>query len=113
LLLVADALLTDYSSMMFDFALTGRPMGFHLYDHDLYTAARGTYFELTDEAPGPVLLSTADITSWLANVDEVHRSHAAAYAAFVRRHCDYERGTAASEVVRHVFGDLPPDGSAA
>jgi CDP-glycerol glycerophosphotransferase len=106
LLVVADALLTDYSSVMFDYALTGRPMAFHLYDYDLYTAHRGTYFDLRREAPGPVMTTTDEITEWLAGVDATHARYTDAYRAFRQRHCDYERGTASDDVVRAVFGGL-------
>jgi CDP-glycerol glycerophosphotransferase len=56
LLAVTDLLVTDYSSVMFDFAVTRRPMVFFTYDYDDYVGAtRGTYFELADVAPGPLV----------------------------------------------------------
>jgi CDP-glycerol glycerophosphotransferase (TagB/SpsB family) len=56
LLLLADVLVTDYSSAMFDFAGTGKPMVFFTPDLAHYsTDLRGFYFDLLAEAPGPVV----------------------------------------------------------
>ena len=55
LYLAADVLVTDYSSVMFDFALTGRPIVFYAYDLDRFRdEIRGFYFDLLPQAPGPV-----------------------------------------------------------
>jgi CDP-glycerol glycerophosphotransferase len=104
LLLVADALLTDYSSIMFDFALTGRPMAFYTSDYELYKFTRGSYFELTDESPGPNVNDTDEILEWLADVDATHASYQERYRAFRARYCEYERGTASEQIIRQVFG---------
>jgi CDP-glycerol glycerophosphotransferase len=106
LLVLADALLTDYSSVMFDFALTNRPMAFHLYDYELYATSRGTYFDLKAEAPGPVVETTTEVGAWLKDVDATHERYAEAYRRFQQRHCDYEHGTAAEDVVEAVFSKL-------
>lgn len=56
LLLIADVLVTDYSSVMFDFAGTGKPIVFFTPDLAHYgTDLRGFYFDLIAEAPGPVV----------------------------------------------------------
>jgi CDP-glycerol glycerophosphotransferase len=56
LCLAADVLVTDYSSVMFDFALTGRPMVFYAYDLERFRdEIRGFYFDLVPQAPGPVV----------------------------------------------------------
>jgi CDP-glycerol glycerophosphotransferase (TagB/SpsB family) len=56
LLLLADVLVTDYSSVMFDFAGTGKPIVFFTPDLAHYsTDLRGFYFDLLAEAPGPVV----------------------------------------------------------
>jgi len=56
LYLIADALCTDYSSAMFDYACLGRPMAFYCTDLDHYRdELRGFYFDFTDQAPGPII----------------------------------------------------------
>jgi CDP-glycerol glycerophosphotransferase len=89
---------------MFDFALTGRPMAFYTSDYELYKFTRGSYFELTDESPGPNVNDTDEILEWLADVDATHASYQERYRAFRARYCEYERGTASEQIIRQVFG---------
>lgn len=103
LLTVADAVVTDYSSIMFDYAITGRPMAFYTSDYELYRMMRGSYFDLPDEAPGPTVLNTADIVAWLQDLDAVHESYQERYQAFRDRYCEYEDGSAAAKIIREVF----------
>src|SRR5699024_2554803 len=57
LLGVADLLVTDYSSIFFDFLVTNRPIVHFVYDYEQYTAERGLYFGL-DELPGDIAKTT-------------------------------------------------------
>jgi len=69
LYLAADVLVTDYSSVMFDFAVTGRPMIFYTYDLDDYRdRLRGFYFPLEPEAPGPLVTTEAALVDALADL---------------------------------------------
>ena len=52
LCLAADVLVTDYSSIMFDYAVLDRPIVIHAPDWEAYRALRGTYFDLMAEPPG-------------------------------------------------------------
>lgn len=54
LLRASDALITDYSSVAFDYLLLDRPVVFYAYDRDAYRADRGFYFEYDAVTPGPV-----------------------------------------------------------
>ncbi len=66
LMLLADVLVTDYSSVMFDFANTGKPMVFFTYDYEDYVRdERGTYIDLPDVAPGPVVMTTDELIAAL------------------------------------------------
>lgn len=70
LLAAADALITDYSSVMFDFAITGKPMYFLVPDLERYRGEmRGFYFDLLDLAPGPVVRTQHELERALAEVD--------------------------------------------
>jgi CDP-glycerol glycerophosphotransferase len=101
LYLAADVLVTDYSSAMFDFAVTGKPIAFFTYDLDEYRdSVRGFYFDLEAEAPGPVCRTSEDLIDALGDLDE--RSHD--YDRFRRRFCALEDGGATRRVVERVFG---------
>jgi len=105
LLLVADVLVTDYSSVMFDFAVTGRPILFFAWDLETYRDdVRGFTFDLESQAPGPVLRSTAEVLASLQELDAVSSAYAERYAAWQRRFCALEDGHASARVLDAVFG---------
>jgi CDP-glycerol glycerophosphotransferase len=108
LYLAADVLITDYSSVMFDFAVTGKPMLFFTYDLAEYRDdLRGFYFDFEAEAPGPLLTTTASVVAALRGIDEVTRRYDAAYQAFRERFCHWDDGHAAARVAGAVFGAYP------
>ncbi|CAL9312889.1 CDP-glycerol glycerophosphotransferase family protein [Streptomyces sp. SudanB52_2052] len=113
LCLAADALVTDYSSIMFDYANLDRPLVIHADDWETYRTTRGVYFDLMAEAPGPVARTQEELTEILTT-DAWHDEGAAkARAVFRRRFCEYDDGRAAERVVRRVFlgqdeKELPP-----
>ena len=71
LMLLADVLVTDYSSVMFDFANTGKPMVFYTYDYEDYVRdERGTYLELPEVSTGPMVATTDELIKALESVDD-------------------------------------------
>ncbi|MGW9636639.1 CDP-glycerol glycerophosphotransferase family protein [Nocardiopsis alba] len=106
LFLITDVLITDYSSMMFDFANTGRPMLFFTYDLESYRDnLRGFYFDFEETAPGPLLTRSDDVIASLLDIDEVARNSEDSYRAFVEQFCPLDDGHAAARVVDRVFGE--------
>ncbi|WP_327355672.1 CDP-glycerol glycerophosphotransferase family protein [Streptomyces sp. NBC_01304] len=99
LLLITDVLVTDYSSLVFDFAHTGRPMLFHTYDLEHYRdTVRGFYLDFETRAPGPLLATTGELIEALLDVDTIAARHADVYAAFRQAYCDLDDGRAAGRV---------------
>ena len=106
LYLVADAVVTDYSSVMFDYANTGRPMVFFTWDLESYRdELRGFYFDLEAEAPGPLVRTTEEVADALRDLDAVSAKYADRYAAFRERFCSLEDGHASRRVVQAVWGE--------
>jgi CDP-glycerol glycerophosphotransferase len=104
LMLAADVLVTDYSSMMFDFANTGRPMLFYTYDLDAYRdEIRGFYFDFTEAAPGPLLRTADELIEALDDLEAVKSEYAQRYAAFVAKFCELDDGHASARVVDRLF----------
>ncbi|MFF3259646.1 CDP-glycerol glycerophosphotransferase family protein [Streptomyces sp. NPDC002932] len=103
LYLAADALITDYSSAMFDYANLDRPIVIYADDWDTYRAVRGTYFDLMAEPPGAVATSQAQLASVLGSREWRSEASAGLRKAFRERFCDYDDGRAAERVVRRVF----------
>ncbi|MEU2900679.1 CDP-glycerol glycerophosphotransferase family protein [Streptomyces sp. NPDC001273] len=113
LCLAADVLVTDYSSIMFDYANLDRPIVIHADDWETYRTTRGVYFDLMADAPGPVARTQDELTGILTTDAWHDESAAKARAAFRRRFCEYDDGRAAERVVRRVFlgqdeASLPP-----
>ncbi|MEU0247768.1 CDP-glycerol glycerophosphotransferase family protein [Streptomyces sp. NPDC006235] len=113
LCLAADALVTDYSSIMFDYANLDRPIVIHADDWETYRTTRGVYFDLMAEAPGPVARTQEELTEILATDAWRDEGAAKSRAVFRRRFCEYDDGRAAERVVRRVFlgqdeRSLPP-----
>lgn len=70
LLLIADRLITDYSSCYFDFALTGRPVLHFAYDYEVYRSQdTGAYYDLAEVCAGPVCPTLQALLDWLAKPD--------------------------------------------
>ncbi|MDN3352458.1 bifunctional glycosyltransferase family 2 protein/CDP-glycerol:glycerophosphate glycerophosphotransferase [Actinomadura sp. DC4] len=103
LLLLADALVTDYSSLMFDYALLDRPMVFFAPDLEDYARTRGTYFDLRQEAPGPVVTEPDELFGTLADLDGLAAAYAKQRRGFAERYGEYDRGTAAKQIVDRFF----------
>ncbi|MFC4111783.1 CDP-glycerol glycerophosphotransferase family protein [Nonomuraea zeae] len=104
LMLASDALLTDYSSVMCDYALTGKPMLFFIDDWDDYRLSeRGVYHDLPAIAPGPCVSTTPDLIAALRDLPAVHAAFAGRYAAFRELWCADERGDAAARIVSDFF----------
>ena len=100
LYLISDVLITDYSSAMFDFAGTGRPMLFFTYDLERYRdQLRGFYFDFEAQAPGPLLRTSDEVVGALRDIDQTARSYQPAYEAFSAKFCALDDGGAAGRVV--------------
>ncbi|GAA2874314.1 bifunctional glycosyltransferase/CDP-glycerol:glycerophosphate glycerophosphotransferase [Streptomyces mexicanus] len=109
LYLAADALITDYSSAMFDYAVLDRPIIIYAPDWDIYSAVRGTYFNLLQEAPGAVATTQAELIRLLVSDEYDDAEAAGRRAAFRRRFCEFDDGRASERVVRRVFlGEKTP-----
>ncbi|MFI7087084.1 CDP-glycerol glycerophosphotransferase family protein [Streptomyces anulatus] len=103
LLALTDVLITDYSSIMFDFALLDRPVVLYAPDLEAYAAERGSYFDLREEAPGPVTATQEELFATLAELKKSDTRYADRRRAFVRRFGPYDRGDAARRIVAAVF----------
>jgi CDP-glycerol glycerophosphotransferase len=111
LYLASDALVTDYSSAMVDYAVTGKPILLHVPDLTRYRDdLRGHYLELEEVAPGPVVADAEVLLDHLQDLEAVHRNNAARYARFRERFCALEDGNVASRVWDLVSAGTPGRG---
>jgi CDP-glycerol glycerophosphotransferase (TagB/SpsB family) len=112
-LLAADALITDYSALMFDYALLDRPIVIHADDWAAFRATRGAYFDITAEPPGHVTRSDAELAKAFTSGAWQDAESARLRAAFRARFCEYDDGRAAERVVRRFLLGEPPEATTA
>ena len=99
LYLAADVLVTDYSSSMFDFSVTGKPMIFLAPDFDEYVAKRGFYFDFEQLAPGPILRDSSFLRKSLESIDSQKGEYLQRYLAWQQKFNKLEDGLASKRVV--------------
>lgn len=101
LYLISDLLITDYSSVFFDYANLGRPMIFYVYDIENYRdTLRGFYFDFEAQAPGPLVKTTEDVIRHIQHPDPASQAN---FDAFYQKFCYLEDGEASKRVVEKVF----------
>ena len=103
LCLAADVLLTDYSSLMFDYAVLDRPIVIHAPDWETYREKRGTYFDLLAEPPGIVTRTDEELADALRSGAAWSDDAGRLRAAFRDRFASLDDGRASERVVRRVW----------
>lgn len=98
LYLLADLLITDYSSAMFDYSILGRPMYFYAYDLKNYKdVLRGFYFDFEAEAPGPIVTTTDALIAAIKR--EFSQKEKERYQRFAEKYNPFDDGNASKKVV--------------
>jgi len=104
LYLAADVLITDYSSVMFDFSVTGKPIFFYVPDFEHYRdQTRGFTFDLFPVAPGPVTTSLTELADAVADAGTTAATHATRYEEWRARFNAQDDGHAGERVVDRIF----------
>lgn len=109
LLAAVDILVSDFSSIFFDFMVTGRPILFYIPDRHEYSAERGVYFT-PDQLPGPSTDAVSDIASWVNRITEVSREYEGRYTGLGAVVCAREDGRASERAVDVIFRGHAVDG---
>jgi len=102
--LISDMLITDYSSVFFDYANLEKPIIFYTYDIEKYRDdLRGFYIDFENEAPGPLVKNTEEVIDVIENIEDVNEAYKDKYSKFTDNFCSYDDGTAAKKVVKEIF----------
>ncbi len=102
-LAITDVLVSDFSSIFYDFLLTKRPIVFYIPDLAEYKESRGIYNPV-ETLPGPICQSLEELAGVFRDLD-------AAVAPFAERYaeqrtwagCDFDRGTNSRTIMRHIL----------
>src|SRR5699024_1864765 len=99
LYLISDALITDYSSVMFDYGILKRPQFFFAYDIDKYDKdLRGFYLDYTNDLPGPIFTDAYDLADSLTDIELIKDSYQDKIDQFYDRFCNLEKGKASKYI---------------
>lgn len=100
LLMVSDLLITDYSSVIFEYSLMGRPMLFFAYDLEEYYDERGFYYPYREFVPGPVVETTEELLREIESTGEFDGNKVAAFRQDYMSGCD---GHATERIANYVL----------
>jgi len=104
LYLISDILITDYSSVFFDYANLKRPILYYTYDIEKYRdVLRGFYLDMEKDLPGPLLLTNDDVVDAIKNIEQIAEQYKDRYEEFYNRFCCVDDGFASKRVVEKVF----------
>ena len=102
LYIIADMLITDYSSVFFDYANLKRPMLFYMYDLEHYRdKSNGFYIDL-DELPGPITKTQEDMTKEILRLDKEFK-YDEKYEKFNNKYTYLDDGNASKRVLEEVI----------
>ncbi|MGG1572247.1 CDP-glycerol glycerophosphotransferase family protein [Fictibacillus sp. NRS-1165] len=101
---LSDLLITDYSSVFFDYANSRKPILFFAYDFESYRDnIRGFYLDMARDLPGPIIRTSDDLLDAIENIDSVSAQYAQKYEDFYKEYCSLEEGNAAKTIAELVF----------
>lgn len=104
--LVSDLLITDYSSVFFDYANLKRPVLFYMYDFDDYKNNLRDFYISLDELPGPIVKTQAELEKCISNVDKSITEFKDTYQKFNDKYNYLDDGNASERVIRVIFKDV-------
>ncbi|MGG0658305.1 CDP-glycerol glycerophosphotransferase family protein [Rummeliibacillus pycnus] len=102
LLSIVDVLITDYSSVFFDYLVTDKPILFYAWDKDLYSQNRGMYLD-EKELPGPIYEHIGDVANAILHIEDVKSDYRDVYQAAKQRFVAYDDGKVSERLYRLVF----------
>lgn len=104
--LASDLLITDYSSVFFDYANLNRPVMFYMYDFDDYKNNLRDFYISLDELPGPIAKTQKELEDYIVNIDKSISKHKKTYDKFNDKYNYLDDGNASERVIRVIFKDI-------
>lgn len=104
--LASDLLITDYSSVFFDYANLNRPVMFYMYDFDDYKNNLRDFYISLDELPGPIAKTQKELEDYIVNIDKSISKYKKTYDKFNDKYNYLDDGNASERVIRVIFKDI-------
>lgn len=103
LYVISDLLITDYSSVFFDYANLNRPILFYMYDLENYQNNLRDFYISLDELPMPIIKKEDDLIRAIKSVEDDFKEYKVRYAQFNKKFNDLDDGEASKRVVEKIF----------
>ena len=104
LYLVSDVMITDYSSVMFDYSILNRPIILFTYDMDEYKEKlRGLYIDIEDDKPGPILYTSKEVEQAIVHLEKTEKDYYEYRQKFREKFVQYECGNSAEKIFNDVM----------
>ena len=104
LYLISDILVTDYSSVMFDYAVLDRPILLFTYDLEVYRdKLRGLYVDIEENRPGPLLFNSDELEEAIVNIDQTEKETGHLREKFKEKFLQYECENSSEKIFNEVI----------
>ncbi|EAC7342228.1 glycosyl transferase family 2, partial [Listeria monocytogenes] len=100
-LIVTDILITDYSSVIYDYSILNRPIIFYAYDLEAYSLERNFYHDYLEFVPGPVVATTEEAIKLI----QTNQMITGKLQDFAEKAFEYHDGDAAARIIDYVMQD--------
>lgn len=99
LYIVSDILITDYSSVFFDFANLKRPIMFYMYDYEEYKNKLRDFYIGFNELPGPIVEKEEDLIKEIKQIDAYDKKYKEKYQKFNNKYNYLDDGNASKRLI--------------
>ncbi|HHX69986.1 MAG TPA: CDP-glycerol glycerophosphotransferase family protein [Gallicola sp.] len=103
LYLISDIIMTDYSSIFFDFANLKKPMLFYMYDFAEYKDKLRDFYISLDELPGDIVYTQKELEKSIKNIDKTFEKNQEKYKKFNKKYNYLDDGNASERVINKIF----------
>ena len=107
LYLISDILITDYSSVFFDYANLNKPILFNMFDYHAYTnLSRKLHLDIYNDLPGPVSFKASDLIENIKNIEKINILYKEKYHVFKEKFNSLDNGNNSSKVIDILIKEL-------
>lgn len=100
ILVISDVLITDYSSILYEFLPLDLPIVFYPYDYDQYVELRGGFYvDYKKELPGPICYNEKDLLKTIENIEEISKEYKNKRKEFNKKYNNLSDGNASKRFV--------------
>ena len=106
ILAITDILITDYSSVFYEYMPKNSPIIFYPYDYDKYVALRGGFYvDYKKELPGPICYTEKELLNVIKKIDEIHPQYIEKRRKFNKKYNKLSDGKASERLVNNLINN--------